>query len=96
MNILTPKQPDEEYYIGFDFEDDIGTETISSAVVTATCEDVNVTDTFTVVADQTIINPIVYVKITGGTSGSTYKLECKVTGSEGSIYEMNGYITVLD
>ena len=96
MNILDLKQPGEEYYIGFDFEDDIGTETISSAVVTVTCEDVNVTDTFTVLADQAIINPIVYVKITGGTSGSNYKIECVATCSEGSIYEMNAYITVLD
>jgi len=96
LKVFSPKQVDEQYFLGFNFTDDIGSETIQSATVTAICNGVDVTSDLITTLDQIIVNPYVYFWIKGGVKGETYKIDCQVVCSEDSVYEVTGYIKVKD
>lgn len=94
---FTSKQPSEAYYLGFDFTADLGaTETVASAAITAvernTLQDVTAT-----LLDATLQSngdQVVYAWVRGGTSGREYLLTCRITGSLGSEYELDGILPV--
>jgi len=92
------KQPYEEYYLVFDFADWLGTATISSATVTAVNNStgVDVTATITTVGSQAKTNTEVKVWVKAGTSGETYKITVKAVASDGSKYEKDGLLPVLE
>ncbi|MDD4984637.1 MAG: hypothetical protein PHQ43_02435, partial [Dehalococcoidales bacterium] len=63
MDRFSAKQPDEEYYVLFDFGNVIGTDTVSSATVTAIDldDDSDVSDTILDATSQTESGQYVYV-----------------------------------
>lgn len=94
---FTAKQPSEAYYLGFDFTADLGaTETVASATITAvernTLQDV--TATLMDVSLQSDGDRVVYAWVRGGTSGREYLLTCRIVGSLGSEYELDGILSV--
>lgn len=96
--VLGSKQPSEAYHISFDFTAWLGSETISSAVVVATdlADGSVVTSTVTTVGSQVIASPLVYVWVKAGTSGHDYNINCVVTCSAGSVYELDAVLPVED
>jgi hypothetical protein len=95
---LGAKQPYEAYYIQFDFTRYLGTATISTATVTATdtADDSDVTSTITTVGSQSISGGSVYVWVKAGTTGKTYQVTCKITASDGSKYELDALLPVVE
>ena len=95
---LTSKQPSEEYYISFDFEDKLGTEVISAvtsvvAIDDSTLEDVSLT--VTDVGEQTNTDTVVYVWVRAGVSGHTYTITCIIKSDADSELELDGLLPVL-
>ena len=81
MANLGSKQPWEEYYVTFNFINLIGSASIATANVSVVNNATNATCTssLTEVANQTFSTNTVYIWIKGGTTGSEYKITCKVT-----------------
>ena len=96
--ILGAKQPYEAYYIQFNFTRYLGTATISSATVTAVdiADNSDVTATITTVGSQSITSPSVYVWVKAGTTAHTYQITCKITASDGSKYELDALLPVVE
>ncbi len=95
---LTSKQPYEAYYISFDFTNDLGAETIASITVDAVDQS-TLADESAVILDvskQVNTDDIVYVWVQSGTSGHDYLITCRIVGSEGSQYELDGILPVLE
>lgn len=92
------KQPFEEYYVSFNFAQYLGAATISVAVVGAVDLDTgaDVTATVTNVGVQVISGTLVYVWVRAGTTGRNYKISCRVTASDGSKYELDGTLPVVE
>lgn len=93
------KQPYEEYYITFDFTNYLGaTETISSAAVAAKDESDGSDKTATVTTAGLQVNgsKTVNVWVKAGTSGSKYRVECKMVGNAGSKYELDAILPVVE
>lgn len=95
---FTDKQPYEEYYVTFDFTEALGDETVSSATVTATRASTgeDATSTVTDAAEQEHDDYTVDVWIQGGVSGVEYKITCRIVGSAGSKYELDGLLLVKE
>ena len=98
MNAFGAKQPYEAYYVDFDFTKVIvSPDTIASATVTAVDQDgVDVTNTVITTIKQNIASPKVYVWVTGGTSGKTYIITCKIITANGEKYEKDGELPVKE
>ena len=97
MKYFGTKQPYEEYYVEFNFKNDLGTETASSATVTATLTtEGDSTTTITTAALQYLSTTSVFVWVKAGASGSSYKITAKVVGSAGSKYELEAMLPVLE
>lgn len=95
---LTPKQPYEEYAISFNFTAVLGVETVASATITA-IDRLSLADVSLVVLDvtkQSITTPIVFAWVRAGTSGHEYVITCKIVGSAGSLYELDGILPVTE
>lgn len=88
---FTNKQPSEQYYIAFDFDAYLDGEVIDSAVITVVDEDGATVETLLDDTKQVLSSYRVYLWVKSGTSGIRYKITCKVTGENGSIYEMDAY-----
>lgn len=99
MERFPDKLSSDANYYDFDFTDKLGESTeIVSAVVTAVIlsTGVDVTSTITTVANQTIVDSIVRVWISGGTNGIDYKITCEATAVDGRIAEIEYMILVTD
>jgi hypothetical protein len=98
MKQFGPKQPYEEYYLGFDFARPLDNETVATATFSA--EDVStgedVTSALIDNAKQYSSGTIAYFWIRGGVSGVAYKITCRVVGSSGSKFEDEGRISVIE
>lgn len=99
MDVFDPKTADEKYYLGFDFDNDLGSATISSATVEVRelVDGGPSGDAITSMINNTkqfIDGSIVYFWIQAGTAGTYYVIECEITASDGSIYEGQGIIEV--
>jgi hypothetical protein len=95
---FTPKQPYEEYYVSFNFTVPLGVETIASATITAV-DETTLEDVSTVILDvakQSISNPLVYAWVRAGETGHSYLVTCRITGSLGSQYELEGLLQVIE
>lgn len=93
------KQPYEEYFIQFDFSNDLGSsEEIDTINVSAVdmSDDSDVTGTLTDATQQANTTTAVNVWIRAGTSGSEYKVTCKIVGNAGSKYELEGILPVIE
>ncbi len=93
---FTGKKPSEAFSVSFDFTAVLGSETISSATITAT-DLYNLTDATATILDatkQTNTDEIVYAAVQGGTSGHNYLIRCQVTGSAGSTFILDGVLPV--
>lgn len=95
---FSSKQPYEAYAISFDFTAYLGVETIASAVITAVDQATGV-DVSTIVlnvAEQSISSPHVYTQVRAGESGHSYTITCRIVGSLGSQYELDGVLPVQE
>lgn len=94
-----PKQPYEEYFMYFDFANDLGTGITVASVALFTAVDTannsNVLTTLTDTGEQFISGQRVYFWVRAGVDLHTYKFECKIIGSDGSKYENEGTMRVL-
>lgn len=95
---FTSKQPAEEFAISFDFTEVLGAETIASATITAIDQASLVVMTATILdaTQQSNTNTVVYGWVQAGTSGHSYVITCLITGSLGSIYELDGILPVSE
>ena len=96
---FSSKQPSEAYYLGFDFTADLGaTETVATATITAVERHtlLDVTATLLDASLQSNGSQVVYAWVRGGTSGREYLLTCKIVGSLGSKYELDGLLPVKE
>lgn len=95
---FTTKQPYEAFSISFDFTSVLGAESIASATITAT--DVSTqADVSAVILDaskQMNNETIVYAYVRAGTSGHNYLITCRIVGSLGSQYELEGILPVSE
>ncbi len=95
-NSFSTKQPSEAFAVSFDFTARLGAETITSAVIsavdTSTLEDVSAT--ILDVTKQTITGALVYGYTRAGTGGHNYLINCRIVGSLGSLYELEGILPV--
>ena len=101
MEQFDPKQPSEEYYLGFDFTEDLDDEVVASAaftIIDTDNDDEDVTDTLSDSTFQVNNGKWAYVWIQGGTNGHKYKITCKVTGdgTPPSVFEQEAYIRVRE
>jgi hypothetical protein len=89
------KQPYEEYYVSFNFSNDLTSGEITSAVVTV--EDENGADVTSSIVSNTFINGgcRVFAFVKGGTE-QTYKMTCKIVCSNTEKYEKEAYLPVSD
>lgn len=95
---FTSKQPYEAYAISFDFTAVLGVETIASATITAV-DQIDLTDVSLIVLDitkQAMTGTVVYGWVRAGTSGHSYLITCRIVGSAGSLYELEGVLPVLE
>jgi hypothetical protein len=92
-----PKKSYEEYFIDFDFVNEIDDDDyIDSAIVTVMDGVDDVTDDLTDEASQTISGAKVSVWIKGGVSGTTYIITCQiVTATLVEKYESDADIEIL-
>jgi uncharacterized phiE125 gp8 family phage protein len=94
---FTVKQPSEAFYVSFDFTDVLGAETISSVTSVIALDQATLTDVSTTVLDsakQSNTTKIVSAWVRAGTTGHRYIITCKIVGSAGSIYELEGILPV--
>ena len=93
-NNFSPKQPSEEYYLGFNFTNDLAGEALVSAVVTYS----PALETGSLIDDekQELSGNTVLFWVQGGVHLTTYKITAVVTGSNDSVYEMDGTLTVRE
>jgi hypothetical protein len=99
MKELTPKQPYEEFYVGFNFFRRLGADTISTATVTVTddaASPTDVTSTLTIVGKQNIVGPQVNVWVLGGDAGHTYKFTCRIVTSSGEKHKLDASLPVVE
>lgn len=96
--MLGAKQPYEEYYISFDFTRWVGEDTILTATAGAVDNETgeDVTDSVIAVESQAITGPVVSVWVKAGQTGATYKITCRITVSDGSKYELDAFLPVLE
>lgn len=106
MDRFDPKQPDESYYLGFDFSacftDDNGVayDSVSSvndiAVVTYDADETDVTADMVDEGATLMSGNLIKVLIRGGTSGTTYKITVRVTGASlAETFEMDVLMPVV-
>ena len=95
---LDSKQPYEEFYITFMFKLWLGTASIVSATVGASDVDTetDVTSSLTDSTAQILGRAYVNVWIKGGESGKTYKITCQIEADDGSKYELDVLLPVLE
>lgn len=96
--LLSSKQTVESYYISFDFDTALGSETISSVVVSAVDSSTlaDATAAITDVLKQATSSRVVNVWVKAGTSGHNYLITCRVTGSSGTVFEVEALLPVVD
>lgn len=93
------KQPYEEYFITFDFVNEIdSSDSIESAEITVVDSNGgDVTDDLTDFSKESVTGTKVYVWIQGGITGNTYTITCRViTTVLGEMYEVDADIAVLE
>jgi hypothetical protein len=102
MDSFRSKTPREEYFLNFDFTNDLGGASISDATVSVYKFDSDTEsktgDSITAMIDdskQTIDGGLVYFWIQGGAVGS-FVIECNITVSDGSNYELQGFQIVSE
>lgn len=96
---FTVKQPSEAYYVCFDFTDVLGTETIAAVTSVIALDEADSSDvslTVLLAASQTNTTKLVYAWVRAGTTGHRYVITCKILGSAGSVYELEGILPVLE
>jgi hypothetical protein len=93
---FSSKQPSEAFAIHFDFTYVLGTETIASATITAIDQDtlVDASTTILDVTKQSNTDWMVAGWVQAGVSGHNYIITCKIVGSAGSLYELDGILPV--
>lgn len=107
MDRFDPKQPNESYYLGFDFsacftdDDGVSYDSVSSVNdIAVTTYDDAATDVTADMVDEgeTLISGnLVKVKVGGGVSGTTYKITVRVTGdSLSETFEMDALLPVAE
>lgn len=99
MKKFPPKQPYEEYYVGFSFARRLGTNSISNATVTVmndAATPVDVTATLTDVNQQNVVSTVVHTWVMAGVHTHTYTLTCKIIASNGEKFELEGTMLVKD
>ena len=88
MTTVFTKDPEAVLDYSFDWEDWLGSDTIDS--VTWTLQSGITLD------DDTNTTTMATATISGGTAGSTYKVECKIETTAGLIDERSFYIKVVE
>jgi hypothetical protein len=90
------KQPWEEYFLGFDFSNIIGDRSIQSVAITAALSGGgDVTDTLIDSTKQMIEDPFIYYWVNSSSAGR-YKITCRTILSDGSKYEIDATLRVVE
>lgn len=98
MDKIGSKQPYEAYYVKFNFANLLDSATIASAVTTA----IDLADSSDATSDvidgtkQSIDTPDVNVWIKAGETGHQYKLTCRITASDGALFELDCKLPVTE
>ena len=95
------KQPYEEYYLKFNFSEDMAeADSVSTIAAVVTTLDDDETDVSTTMLDATqdySVGANAYVWIKGGTDAQLYLVTCKIlTATLGEKYELEGSILVME
>lgn len=96
------KQPWEEFHVGFDFSKDFetpGGETIDSLYSLSAIDltdGSDVSDALIELDKSTSSGTIYYAFVQGGESDHQYQITCKVVGTNGSQFELDGILSVKD
>ena len=97
MTFFHEKQPNEAYRLGIDFLGDLGSDSVSTAVVIATDDTgVDVTDLIIDAAKQQISGKIVYFWVRNGISLKTYKVTVAIVSSTSEQYEAVLMLSIRD
>lgn len=100
MKYFGAKQPAEAYYVRFNFTRDLKESDVEAAVVTVLditeTPPVDVTDTLLDTRKQAISGKVVDVWGHGGTTGHNYQITCRITGTGGETYELEGILPVRE
>lgn len=106
MEKFDAKQPNEEFFLEFDFENDFTNDddevydsiaTIDDVEVVDTADDSDVTSTMYDSTKDVISGTIAKIWIQAGTDGHKYKVTVRVSGAlTGEIYELEGLIRVIE
>lgn len=92
MEYLDPKQPYEEYYIEFNFKNDIVIgDSIETAAATVTPDGLVIDHSI-----QSIDGNSVYVWVSSGNSKVTYVISCKIVTVNGEKYELDAQLPVVE
>ena len=101
MKHLTPKSAWEEFYILFNFTNDLAAEDftaedIASVEVTAVDSDGDdATSTIIDATNQVTDGCKAYVWLQAGISGESYTITCRVTGESGSKFQYTATLLIL-
>ena len=98
MNTFGSKQPYEAFAISFDFTNDLTNETVISANVTAV-DASTLVDMTSIILDstkQSVSSKMVYCWVQNGIDGHNYVITCKIVGSAGSLFELEGILPVIE
>ena len=92
------KQPWESYYLGIDYEGKIGERTVVSIEPTATLTGADATANLLDVTDTVASGEFVYFKVIEKLDiiPGTYKIDVRVTLSDGDQLEDEGYLVVKE
>ena len=100
MQAFGSKQPFEEYFIKFDFSEDISaSDSVASGSVTIidTADDSSTASTMLDNTKDYADGDDYYVWIKGGTDGHVYQITCKITTTVlGEKYELDGILPVRE
>lgn len=97
MKEFSDKKPYEEFYLGIDFERDLQDENINTGIVTVTrlLDNKDVTATIVDVAKQQLSAMVIYFWVRTGRPNYKYQFDIRIVGVNGSKYEFNATLKVV-
>lgn len=95
---FSPKAPDEQIYVTFDFTSSLEAgETVSTAAVTSTvAKGFDPSASSVVSGIPTVSSPLVQVLLVGGVLNNVYNIKCSATTNLGQKLDIIGVLTIND
>ncbi len=99
MKTFTAKQPSEDFIVCFDFTSVLLSSDISEVESIIAIDMTDLSDVSETVLDstkQSNTDKLVYTGVRAGTSGHNYVITCKIVAEDGSDYELDGVLPVIE